>query len=161
MPAVIRCSTDMPSCADWPEFSLPLPAWLAIDTACTVYGQTQVSVKVSSSCTSHCCPAGAQETAQATLGSKRGLLGSSPAQGSQGALQSGSSGGIPGFWPLSLPPFFGCGICGCLTGGGRLAELPVHLGCIPCIPHQHASVLSSTPCSAILHSTCTTTQLQQ
>ncbi len=54
------------------------------------------------------------------MGRERGVLGASPAEGGKGAFQSGSSSGIPGLWPLTLPPLLGCGICGCPAGGGRL-----------------------------------------
>lgn len=67
-----------------------------------------------------CCHAGLEEAAQVVMGRERGVLGASPAEGSKGAFQSSSSSGIPGLWPLTLPPLLGCGFCGCPAGGGRL-----------------------------------------
>ena len=84
-----------------------------------------------------CCYAGLEEAAQAVMGSKRGVLGASPAEGSKGAFQSSSSSCIPGLWPLTLPPLPGCGVCGCPAGGGRLT---LHLFT------TQVSASRSTPC---------------
>jgi len=84
-----------------------------------------------------CCRAGLEEAAQAVMGRERGVLGASPAEGGKGEVPSSSSSGIPGLWPLTLPPLLGCGICGCPAGGGRLA---MHF------TTTHASASCQTPC---------------